>query len=63
MKIKNLSLDCIMVEDPKVCGYTAFFKIFPNIISEGETVEEAENNLLDAFHDVFKKQIGRVFLK
>jgi len=51
MKTKNLSLDCIMVEDPKIGGYTAFFKQFPNIISEGETVKEAKDNLINAIYD------------
>jgi predicted RNase H-like HicB family nuclease len=42
----------IYVEDPKG-GFTIFFKEFPNVISEGETKEEALNNLQRTMHDVF----------
>ena len=34
----------IYVEDPKG-GFTIFFKEFPNVISEGETKEEALDSL------------------
>jgi predicted RNase H-like HicB family nuclease len=56
LKSKMFSLDAILVEDPTLGGYTAFFKQFPNIISEGETEEEAIQNLLNAIHDVFNYQ-------
>ena len=42
----------IYVEDPKG-GFTIFFKEFPNVISEGETKEEALDNLQRTMHDVF----------
>jgi predicted RNase H-like HicB family nuclease len=48
----NISLTAIMVEDPNIGGYTAFFKQFPDIITEGETQDEAMNNLMYALHDV-----------
>ncbi|HPM02811.1 MAG TPA: hypothetical protein PK816_11715, partial [Candidatus Cloacimonadota bacterium] len=56
LKSKMFSLNAILVEDPKLGGFTAFFKQFPNIISEGETEEEAIQNLLNALHDVFNYQ-------
>jgi len=56
METKKLSLTCIMIKDPKLGGYTAFFKQFPNIISEGETTDEAIDNLMNAIHDVFEYQ-------
>jgi hypothetical protein len=43
----------IYVEDEKIGGYTIFFKEFPNIISEGETKEDALDNLTRTVHDVF----------
>lgn len=52
----NFSLTMIMVEDPKIKGYTAFFKQFPNIIAEGDSDEEASMNLMNAVHDVFEFQ-------
>ena len=33
-------------------GFTCFFEEFPEVFSEGETLEEAKRNLLDAFHEV-----------
>ncbi|NLZ31333.1 MAG: hypothetical protein GX885_11455 [Methanomicrobiales archaeon] len=53
MKAKMFTLDAILEEDPTLGGFTAFFKQFPNIITEGETEEEAIQNLLNALHDVF----------
>ena len=44
----------IYVEDEKIGGYTVFFKEFPNIISEGETKEDALDNIIKTVHDVFK---------
>jgi hypothetical protein len=44
----------IYVEDEKIGGYTVFFKEFPNIISEGETKEDALDNITRTVHDVFK---------
>ena len=52
----NLPLTVIMVEDPKIGGYTAFFKQFPNIIAEGDNDEDAMNNLMNAIYDVFRYQ-------
>jgi hypothetical protein len=43
----------IYVEDEKIGSYTVFFKEFPNIISEGETKEDALDNIIKTVHDVF----------
>ena len=52
----KFSFTCVMVEDPKLGGYTAFFKQIPNIIAEGESSDEAFENLMNALHDVFQYQ-------
>jgi hypothetical protein len=44
----------IYVEDEKIGGYTIFFKEFPDIISQGETKEDALDNIIRTVHDVFK---------
>jgi hypothetical protein len=41
------------VEDPGG-GYTAWFIEIPNVITEGETKEEAYHNLILAIHDIVK---------
>ena len=59
MKTNNLSalpLTAILVEDPNIGGYTAYFKQFQNITAEGDTEDEAIHNLVNAVHDVFKYQ-------
>jgi len=49
----NIPLTVVMVQDPHIGGYTAYFKQFPDIIAEGDTDDEAMNNLMNAVHDVF----------
>lgn len=44
----------IYVEDKNLGGYTIYFKEFPNIISEGESKEEALEKLTNTVFDVFK---------
>ena len=46
----------IFVEDPKIGGYTVFFKELPNIVSESETIVEALKNLENSVYDVQKYQ-------
>jgi predicted RNase H-like HicB family nuclease len=56
MSVKNqvsqLKLTIIFVEDETMGGYTAFFKHYPEVISEGETKKEALKNLWDALMTV-----------
>ena len=42
----------IYVEDPKG-GFTVFFKEFPNVVSEGDTQDEALFNLQKTMYDVY----------
>ena len=42
----------IYVEDPKD-GFTVFFKEFPNVVSEGDTQDEALFNLQKTMYDVY----------
>jgi predicted RNase H-like HicB family nuclease len=44
----------IYVEDKNIGGYTIFFKELSDIVAEGETKEEALQNLENTVHDVFK---------
>ena len=50
----SFSLDIILVKDPKIGGFTAFTKQFPNILAEGDTQNDAVKKLMDTIHDVFK---------
>jgi len=49
----NIPLNAVLVQDPKIGGYTAYFKQFPDIVAEGDTDDEAMKNLTDAVYDVF----------
>lgn len=55
-KISTLPLTVILIQDPKIGGYTAYFKQFQKIVAEGDTKDEAIQNLINAAHDVFKYQ-------
>lgn len=44
----------IYVKDPHQGGYTAFFQDFPNIVTEGKTIKEAQTRLWNATYDVVK---------
>jgi predicted RNase H-like HicB family nuclease len=44
----------IYVEDLKIGGFTVYFKEFPDIVSQGETQEEALENIKNTVFDVFK---------
>jgi predicted RNase H-like HicB family nuclease len=52
----DISMDCIYVQDNKNGIVTAFIKQLPNILAEGDSIEEARQSLLNAIHDVFKHQ-------
>lgn len=51
--IVTIPLTPIFVEDPHIGGFTAFFKEFPEIITEGETEEIALFNLRRTIYDVY----------
>jgi hypothetical protein len=44
----------IYVEDPKMGGYTGFFKDFPAIVTQGETIKEAQERLWNTTFDTLK---------
>jgi predicted RNase H-like HicB family nuclease len=44
----------IFVEDKNNKTFTAYFKEFPEVITEGKTMEKALRNLKMAIFDVFK---------
>lgn len=52
---KSLNLNAILVQD-KSGGYTSFFAQFPNIIAEGDTEDQAIENLFNLVQDVFEHQ-------
>jgi predicted RNase H-like HicB family nuclease len=49
----------IYVQDPSVGGYTAFLSDFPEIVTEGETIEEAQQNLWNTIFDVLKYYLSK----
>jgi predicted RNase H-like HicB family nuclease len=52
----KLQLTGVFVQDPASNGFTAFFAQFPNIIAEGDTEEEATQNLIETVKTVFEHQ-------
>jgi len=58
MVISHIPLKLILVEDPKVGGYTSFFAQFPEILAQGETEDEATENLFKTVSIVFKHKGG-----
>lgn len=58
--VTKLQLNCVMIEDEKVGGYTAFFAEFPEIVVMGETEEEVELNLLQTVSAVFRQRMSEI---
>jgi len=44
----------ILFEDKITGSYTVYFKEFPEIISEGKTMEDALQNIINSIFDVYK---------
>ena len=42
---KSITFTGILIQDPDDKGYTTYLAEFPEVIAEGETEEEAANNL------------------
>ena len=67
MSLRDLHLKLTAVFEPaSEGGYTSTFEEFPDVFSEGETIEDARTNLLDAlqlvldYHrDEARKQAGK----
>lgn len=44
----------IFITSKKEGGYTAYFRDFPNIVTQGETVKEARKKLWNTVYDMLK---------
>jgi predicted RNase H-like HicB family nuclease len=53
MYLNNLSFTAVFVEDPKGC-YSAYIEEIPGANSQGETLEEAKENLKEALQMVLE---------
>jgi predicted RNase H-like HicB family nuclease len=53
MKYKDLSLTAVFIEEPEG-GYSAFIEEIQGVNTQGETLEEARENLHDALIMVFE---------
>lgn len=46
---RTIELQAILIPDKKLGGFTAYFERFPEVIAEGDSEDEALQNLKDAF--------------
>lgn len=53
MEYKNLSLTAVFVEEPEG-GYSAYVEEIPGVNTQGETMEEARENLQEALFMVLE---------
>lgn len=53
MKLNNLSFTAVFVEEPKG-GYSAYIEEIPGANTQGETLEEARENLKEALQLVLE---------
>jgi len=53
MYLNNISFTAVFVEDPKG-GYSAYVEEIPGANSQGETMEEAKENLMEALQMVLE---------
>lgn len=54
VNILNRDLTVILIEDRIVGGYTAYFKEYPDVISEGGDQNDAINNITYTIMEYFK---------
>jgi len=52
--ITTIELNAILIPDKKIGGFTAYFSDFPQAIAEGNTQEEAIQNLKEVFFFMLK---------
>lgn len=54
----SMPLHGILIQDPKDGGFTSILAEFPEVIAEGETEQEAHENLMAAFKSIlaFKRE-------
>jgi predicted RNase H-like HicB family nuclease len=64
MKIKNLSFTAVFVEVPEG-GYSAYIEEIPGANSQGETLEEAKENIIEVLHLVLEtnKILSRLYVE
>jgi len=60
MENTNFDITYVLVEDEKVGGFTCYFAQLPNIVAEGDTEEEAKENLRALVKAVFNHQKSSV---
>jgi len=54
IKVEGLPHPVFLVRDPKRGGFTAYMKAVPEVIAEGETVNEAINSLKSSYKTVLR---------
>lgn len=57
MKDQNqpvLEITGVMIQDPETKGYTAYFAEFPEVIAQGDNLDEAKANLMQAFKSMIE---------
>ena len=47
-KLKNVGFTAVFIPDEKTGGYSAYVEEIPGVNTQGDTLEEARENLLDA---------------
>ena len=54
----SMPIHGILIQDPKDGGFTSLLAEFPEVIAEGETEQEAHENLMHAFKTIlaFKRE-------
>jgi predicted RNase H-like HicB family nuclease len=52
----TFNLTAILVQDKESKGFTGFFAQFPNIVAEGDTEDQAMQNLMELVQVVFEHQ-------
>ena len=52
MKERNIKFTGVLIQDPSDGGYTAYIAELPEVIAEGATIAEANDNLFEAFNIV-----------
>jgi hypothetical protein len=51
--------DELYVGSNKESGYTAYFRDFPQIVSQGETIKEAQQKLWNTVYDVLRNFLDK----
>jgi predicted RNase H-like HicB family nuclease len=49
---KHNGHEIVFLEDDRQGGYTCWLKEYPEVISEGETIQEAAENVINVYKDM-----------